>query len=393
MKHGKHILLGLLGLGLVAGALCLWLQPGASVPDSSGEIAAPLPMEKAAEGEPPAVSTPEPGPAISSIENKALSGAVPSSQDSGAAAPQYSGTVIDAEPSKDAFAGEGNADYADGIAAMVAAIQAGRTLDPEAIAMLLKSPDPKDQVSGLALMAGLGSLDGQYDCTRHPVEVVLAAVDLCGSLFGDAAAQTLLGAWTERMGGAQSAGEAAHTQLLEVWLPYGGGSTALDLMMSVNDAPSILAGLCDFALNVELPPSIRADAFIRLRDQMDLEAYRQYIQQWVGQAEEDGGPWASRAERLAELVESSSAALSGPDGTGLRWFEESLARPYPGMVEDFELYLRHETRAGRLVLDAETAAALQESVEDLDKTSLAGPDVAAWHRLQRELGVWAQAGR
>jgi hypothetical protein len=388
MKHGKRILLACLGVGLVAVALWLRSRPAASDSDSSGEILVSSPAGMKVAGDAPASSTSEPNPAIQPVERAELTSETPPLQDSGAAASPPIGPAGAAELFGEEISSSEPADYAEGIATLIAAIQAGRTLEPEAIAVLLNSSDPEEQASGLALMAGLGSLDGQYDTTRHPTEVVLAAVDLCGSLFGDSAAQALLDAWKARMGGDQPAGEAAHTLLLEVQLPHGGGSTALDLMMSVNDDPSILAGLCDFAMNVELPPGIRADAFVRLRDQMDADTYGRYTQDWIAQALEDGGPWLIRAEGLAELVAGSSAALFEPGGTGSPRIEESLARPYPGQVEDLELYLRQEVRAGRLVLDEGSAAVLLEAIEKLDISSLAGPDAAAWHRLRQEIDTW-----
>lgn len=383
MKQGKLILIGLLGLGLVAGVIWMWPRSDAAKADLSSGGAEPAPVAPPSESGSAAVPTPEPVPFVPSDET-------PPAQDAGLPGASSAGLAGTVEPFGDEVPGGDSADYDEGIAAMVALIQAGRTLDPEAIAQLLNSADPQEQVGGLALLAGLGKLDGAHDYARHPAEVVLAAVDLCGALFDDAAAQALLEAWKARMGGNQPAAEAAHTLLLEVGLSHGGGSTALDLMMGINDNPSIVAGLSDFAFNVELPSGIRTEAFIRLRDQMDPDTHRRFIGDWLTQAREDGEPWLTRAEQLAGLVADTPAESSGPDGAILGRIAAALDQPYPGLVEDIELYLRHEANAGRLALDAESASALRDSIGKLDDASLAGPDLAAWHRLQREIAAWGR---
>ena len=279
--------------------------------------------------------------------------------------------------------------YDDRIAAMLDVIQATRAMGPEAkqrISALLESPDPQDQASGLVLLAGLGMLDASYDVAKHPPEVVLAAVDLCGSLFSDSAARALLGQWMERMGGAQTASEMAHRLLVEARLPLGGGSTALARMIGVNDPQAILVGLYEFAVNAELPPATRTEALFLLRDHMEPEAYGNIVQDCTRQMREAGDAWIDRAERMLAWMARSSA----PDRS---FIESAFAQPNAGMLADLELFLRHEFQAGRLPLDSETAAALRQSLAHLDESSLAGPDRAAVQSLQRHLDVWTQNRR
>jgi hypothetical protein len=74
---------------------------------------------------------------------------------------------------------------------------------------LFAADDMPSQVAGLALLAGQGWLDAQTDWTRVAPETALAAVDLCGALFGAEPADGLLEQWMAGAGGAQAAGEAA----------------------------------------------------------------------------------------------------------------------------------------------------------------------------------------
>jgi len=247
MVERKRLLGGLAGLVLVAGALFVLLRPDAPAPD---------PSDRSAIAEPAG----QPGPAAPQADSNAAAKSAVSSL--GPDAPASASGPPDSEmpaipPPVESAAGE-PVGYDARVSAMVGAIQAGRAAGPEAIrhaSILLGSQNPMDQVGGLALMAGLGRPATPEDLRRYSPEVVLAAVDLCGSLFDDAPARALLGQWIEAMGGAQAAGEMAHTLLLESRLPYGGGSTALDMMMRINDPQAILVGLEEFAVQAGLPPA------------------------------------------------------------------------------------------------------------------------------------------
>ena len=274
---------------------------------------------------------------------------------------------------------------------MVGIIQSVRASGAEVgehVPVLLASAEPMEQASGLALMAGLGMQTVPHDLGAYSPEVVLAAVDLCGALFDDSSAQSLLAEWMESMGGARTAGEMAHTLLLEDQLPYGGGSAALDLMVSVNDPQAILVGLRLFAVDADLPSATRTEALLMLRNHMGFEAYRDFVRSCVERARQEGSAWAPRAARLLERVEGPPAVLSGPQSIDLAFIENALARSYPGGVEDLELYLRREAQAGRVNMDAEAKAFFSESLADLDETTLAGPDLAALQRLRRQLDSW-----
>lgn len=140
-------------------------------------------------------------------------------------------------------AGQKPATYDERIAALLDAVQAIRAAGPEAsrnVPRLLASAEPQDQIAGLVLTAGLGPKDLQPDFSRHSPEAVLAAVDLCQALFGETPARRLLEQWQASVGGNPVAGEKAHDLLLAARLPYGGGATALELMVGVNDLQSIL---------------------------------------------------------------------------------------------------------------------------------------------------------
>lgn len=369
----RNRLLGtVVGLVLVAGAIIRFLvRSPVSGPDSPGVPAIATPVERSGE--------PSPGAVANAKEN------APSRPDSPATASAPLAPPMPVDSTRAAPSQGELSEYDAHISAMIATIQANRATGPEAkqrISALLESPEPQDQVSGLVLMAGQGRWDAQLDLSKFSPEVWLAAVDLCGSLFDDASARTLLEKWQERMGGAQTAGETAHTLLLEARLPYGGGSTALELMIGVNDPQAIFVGLYEFAVNAELPPATRTEAFILLRDHMDPTAHGDIVHTCTEQVRQAGDAWVDRAERLLEWTAQSSS----PDR---QFIEKAFARPYSGMVADLELYLRHEFQAGRLTMDAETAAAFRESLANLDGSSLPGPDLAALQRLRRQLDSWA----
>jgi hypothetical protein len=278
---------------------------------------------------------------------------------------------------------------------MVDIVQTVRASGSEAghnIQLLLESDDFADQASGLALMAGLGMMDAQRNLALHKPEVVLAAVDLCAALFDDDSARTLLDQWTKSLGGVQKSGELAHRLLFAGHFPYGGGSTALDLMIGANDPQAALVGLRIFAVDADLPPAVRVEALLLLRDRMEFPAYQDFVRYCAEKArQEEGGIWAIRAGRLLERVAGEPADRSGSRVIHRPFIEDALARPYPGMVEDLELYLRRETRAGKISMDKETVAVLRKSVGNLDATTLAGPDLAAWHRLRRQIDAWDSA--
>ena len=166
----------------------------------------------------------------------------------------------------------------------------------------------------------------------------------------------------------------AHNLLLEARLPYGGGSTALDLMIGVNEPRAIFVGLLEFAVDSRLPGAIRSEALIRLRDYVDADAYPDHVRECVELAQEFGGDWLPRAQRLQTWI-----AAPAIDRAIL---ENALAEPAPGALEDLDLLLRH---GGKSALDAETAAFLRFALADLDETAWSGPDQLARSRLLREI--------
>lgn len=351
-----------LGLVLAVGGLVRFCgQPIAPAPlPSEGTTATERPVETpppagADESEPQPAATPEPTPD-----------------------PAAFGHLL-AENSSPAVSAKKPLAYDDRIAAMVEAIQAGRAMGAEAtprISTLLESPEPQDQASGMVLLAGLGRLDASYDVSQHAPEVVLAAVDLCKSLFSDSAAQTLLDQWMERMGGVQPASEMAHRLLIEARLPLGGGSAALERMIGINDSPSILVGLYEFAVNPELPATTRTEALYLLRDYMEPEAYAIIVQDCTRQMRETNDSWIVRAERML-------AWMAHPSPPDRAFIESAFAQPNDGMLADLELFLRHEIKTGRMALDADTAAALRQSLANVDESSLSGPDRAALQGLSK----------
>ncbi|MGD9613419.1 MAG: hypothetical protein AB7V22_11045 [Kiritimatiellia bacterium] len=241
------------------------------------------------------------------------------------------------------------------------------------------SAEPLDRIVGLARWAGLGRLDPQYDFSRQPPEVVLAALDLCAAEFGENAAQALREQWAADLGGPQTAAETAHNLLLEARLPYGGGSAALEDMIGANEPSAIVVGLHEFAVDSRLSGSVRSEALIRLRDHVDPDAYREHVRACAELAQEFGGDWALRAQRLQAWTE---AAIDRA------FLENALAETAPGSLEDLALLLRHGLRAGHLVLDAETADFLRAALAQPDETAWSGPDRLAWARLRRESAAW-----
>ena len=338
-------------LGLLAGAILLialaaWLlrtrEPGPSLPEPAAESAASAP---AAAG-PAAPAQPE------------------------AAAPE-------AQPRKPQF---DSAAYDQRIAALVAAVQTRRAAGADEarrqIPGLLVSNDPRDVIAGLALLAGLDAWDLRPDFSRYAPEIPLAAADLCAALFDPAPANALLVQWKVRAGGSQAAGEKAHDLLLKANLPFGGGSAALDLMQSVNDPQAIFIGLYEFAVDPRLSGAIRTEALVRLRGRMEPDAYLDLVRECAERARQDDEDWALRAERLQARLDAA---------VDRRFVDVELARPYPGLVEDLELYLRDGFESGRLDVDPETAAFFRDSLDKLDAAALAGPDRAAAQRLRRTL--------
>ena len=351
----KRIWTIVVGLGLVAGASALFWRPFVSAPDSAGD---------GATSEPAA----EPTEAISAPAGEDQ--AIPSPEDAPPAAP----------------VGRTSAEYDARLSALAKAVRTDRAAEPESrpsISALLESTEPMDQVAGLAQLAGLGQLDAQADWTRYRPEVVLAAVDLCAAQFGAPPARTLLDQWMADVGDAQTAAEMAHNLLIEAWLPYGGGSAALELMIGVNEPRAIFVGLFEFAVNSRLPDATQTEALIRLRDHVEPEAYREYVRECADIARENGDEWTVRADRLLERLDASAA-----DGS---FIETALAKPYPGMVEDLELDLRHGIRTGRVKLNPENAAAFRKALATLDESSLPEPDGIALRRLREELALGQNA--
>jgi hypothetical protein len=399
LQH-KYGLWGAAGLLLLGGAILYVIRasgpesvpPGEGAVADSGEVVTSTVATAEAEevfpsGDSaglPAESFPPPD---SQPTASSLSAAPPSEEPPGAAEPSL---VSGASPPGTQMT-EQPTEYDIRLTVMVGVIQSVRASGAEAgerVPVLLASAQPMEQASGLALMAGLGMQTVPHDLAAYSPEVVLAAVDLCGALFDDSSAQALLAEWMGSMGGARPAGEMAHTLLLEDQLPYGGGSTALDLMVSVNDPQAILVGLRLFAVDADLPAATRTEALLLLRDHMEFEAYREFVRSCVERARQEGSAWAPRAERLLARLEGPPAVVSGPQRVDPAVIENALAGSNPGAIEDLELYLRHETQAGRVNLDAEATAFFRESLADVDETALAGPDLAALQRLRRQFESW-----
>ena len=110
-----------------------------------------------------------------------------------------------------------------------------------------------------------------------------------------------------------------------------------------------------------------------MRDYVEPADYRAHLEEVVELAHEFGGGWVPRAERLQTWTE---AALDRA------FFENALAAPAPGALEDLALLVRYGKTAA---LDAETAAFLRAALATLDETAWSGPDRLARRRLLREL--------
>lgn len=232
-------------------------------------------------------------------------------------------------------------------------------------------------------MAGLGLGDiARPDQARHAPELWLAAVDLCNALFDETAARRLLEQWQAFMGGAQIAGETAHDLLLAARLPYGGGTTALQLMIGVNDPQAIAIGLYEFAVNDELPAATRSEALVLLREHALPSADVNVIQTCAEQVQQTGNAWSRRAQTLRAWLE--------PDFVlDRRFVENTFAKPYPGLITDLESYCRNASRTGRLNLAEDTLNAFRNSLDSIEKKSFSGSDMVARASLQRCLDALA----
>jgi|GEM_PF-4324219 hypothetical protein len=237
-----------------------------------------------------------------------------------------------------------------------------------------QSDDPLAVVVDLAQRAGLGQLDPATDYSRLPPEVVLAAIDLGAAQFGATAARALREQWETDLGGSRPAAETAHNLLLEARLPYGGGSAALEGMIGANEPSAILVGLHEFAVDSRLAGSVRSEALIRLREVVEPNAYPDHVREVVELAQEFGGDWLPRVQRLQTWMAAPAIDRA--------FLENALAPPAPGALEDLDLLVRH---GGGSALDAETAAFLRSALADLDEAAWSGPDRLAWRRLLREL--------
>ena len=270
--------------------------------------------------------------------------------------------------------------YDQRIAALVAAVESRRAAGEAAvrrqIPALLASNDPMDPIVGLALLASFNAWDLQPDWAGFAPEIPLAAADLCAALFEPQVARDLLVQWMTRAGGPQTAGEKAHDLLLKAELPYGGGSAALDFMQGANDPQAIFIGLYEFAVDPRLPGSVRSEALVRLRARMDPDAYRDIVRECAERSRADDEPWTLRAERLRARLDAA---------VDRRFVETELADPYPGLVEDLEIQLRHGLAEERLEIDPGTAAFFRDALVKLDAATLSGPDRAAALRLRRLL--------
>lgn len=274
------------------------------------------------------------------------------------------------------------------IAAIAQTIQEIQALGPDAlprIRSLLDSADPADQVAGLASLAGLAMPGILPDVSRHPPEVVLAAVDHCQAFYGNSAAERLLESWKAQEGGSRTAGETAHTLLMEARLPYGGGPVALDALDGVLEQTKV-AWLRIFANDAELPSSIRAESIFRLGRHSDPKEFQDFLRSCVEQASADGESWGIRIDRIGKWMEQ-------PAPLDRAFIEAAFAQPDPGTLEDIGFYWDRAFQAGDGEMDAETAAFLRETLEKLDETGLEGPDRMALHRLLRRLDAAAAGAK
>ena len=351
-RNGR-IWLGVIGLALALGAAGTWWQHLENSRTAEPPAAAVAPAEPIPEMPPEAAPAADERPAPEPEETPAVSSEV---------SDRNVGAVLDLAQAVDRTAPDAR----------------------QRAAELFAADDMPSQVAGLALLAGQGWLDAQTDWTRVAPETALAAVDLCGALFGAEPADGLLEQWMAGAGGAQAAGEAAHRLLLESRLPCGGGSAALDLMQSVNDPQAIWVGLQEFAVNAALPASVRTEALLRVcalgKEGENLEFARQCVELARG----NGDAWAVRAERVLD-GQAKLPAAGQPAGLDLLWSSDAFAEPYPGMVEDVELLLRQGLSSGQLQVDA-AAAGLRTAVANLDEATLSGPDRLALRHLRRLLG-------
>lgn len=348
-------------LGIFAGALLLlagagwWLRDRGPAPDSTPAAA----TETATPVAPPAQSLPPAG--------------LPSAE----SAPPPSAPAAVAAPAAPPPAAAG---YDQRIAALLAAVESRRAAGDAAvrrqIPALLASNDPMDRIVGLVLLAGSGAWDLLPAGSGSTPEIQLAAADLCAALFEPQVARDLLVQWMSRAGGPQAAGEKAHDLLLKANLPYGGGTAALDFMQGVNDPQAIFINLYEFAVDPRLPGAVRSEALVRLRARMDPDAYRDIVRECAERSRADDEPWALRAERLQARLDAA---------VDRRYVETELADPYPGLVEDLEIQLRHGLAENRLEIDPETAAFFRDALNKLDAAALSGPDRAAAQRLRRLL--------
>lgn len=270
------------------------------------------------------------------------------------------------------------ASYDENLALILKSIQnqraAGAITLPQ-IASLLSSADKRDQVTGLTLAAGLGwPIDPSAFSSLSP-EVILAALDFCRALFPAQNSRHLLEQWINWMGGLQVCGETAHTLLLEERLPLGGGTSALELMISVNEPGAVLVGLYEFAVHTNLPPTLRGEALLRLHDFIDPISGPNLVGDLLQQLREDRDPWTPRAERLLRWMEKPPISIRS-------FLEENPFPPEPGTLADLALYLAHEIRSGRKTFDSEAANNGYKAIRQLDAIPLSGEDRLACEYLK-----------
>lgn len=243
----------------------------------------------------------------------------------------------------------------------------------------LTSASPAEQAAGLAMLAGRGRLDEVADLASFSPSSVLAALDASHAAFGAEAHQSLLTRWIEAVGGIETAGVTAHTLLLEGDLELGGGLTALDLMEQVNEPAAIFVGLRGFVVDPYLDSTTRLEALLRLRQHMAFEEYQAFVEHARERAAGETGLWPLRLARFREHIEGPPTVQDGPVRFDDEFLRLAVTRPYPTLLQDLEMFLRHAAAAGRLQVGSlpswnpaeQLSAAASSAAEELAAQRLA----------------------
>ncbi len=255
---------------------------------------------------------------------------------------------------------------------------------------LLNADDPKMRQLGAILLAEQAVLDAatlQRVATDASPTVPLNTLGWILDSGGMDQADQLIGLLIDR--GLETDGLMG--LLAGDELSESGSRAALDLLNASLDTESKTDVFGTISEDAAYAYSVRMKATTLLRDTMEFEDYRNYVQSAEQNSGSQDALWQEGIERLADSLDGPAQIHEGPAILTASDIDEMLAREYPMILEDLAQRIEYVLGQEDAYIKPGTADRLAERVEELKNRPWASTQQISLRRLEAAVKLLPEA--